>query len=378
MIIEAIVHPISISRNDKNFDAEVHIPVEVLKSLSFQAKMINLPVTAYHKDTMRSVNLLLQRGLPLTGVHMTQALNELHKKLPTSWELARELLNQQKKPITQQNIWNVLPEIVKESRGPGVLGKVTKFFCRDKKWIVELKLDNILPFHKKLIQQKGAMGEVSLTHHALANGGIEPLEISFTIQGMRTGSAISRIVSMSRNKAMASPLIVDPITPDDMIRNFYDNLGEDQENGKSRQNTFLTILKDVNVTMASKNTASERRLVELEKAMVCIQEATANTLNELGKGYFGKFAQHTPEEFLQNPTMLATTADFVMASLANSVSRQKRKHDELDKVMEEISEPKVVAASRAVNVKSANSDTAANVPFFAELANMRAALKALP
>lgn len=106
MKLEAIVHPTSISQHDNYFDPSIHIAEEVLSSEEFKKKMIGLPVTAYHHDTMKAVHLIQKRRKELSGENMRLALIELHKNLPSSLQLARQLL---KKKILPQllNIFGI-------------------------------------------------------------------------------------------------------------------------------------------------------------------------------------------------------------------------------------------------------------------------------
>ena len=88
MKLEAIVHPTSISQHDNYFDPSIHIAEEVLSSEEFKQKMVGLPVTAYHHDTMKAVHLIQKRRKELSGENMRMALIELHKNLPSSLQLA--------------------------------------------------------------------------------------------------------------------------------------------------------------------------------------------------------------------------------------------------------------------------------------------------
>jgi hypothetical protein len=191
MKLEAVVHPTSISRHDPAFDPDIHIAVEVLSSPAFAAKMIGVPVTAYHHDTMRAVDIMYARKEPLTASNMRRALIELHQTQPTAMELAKAQLGKNNPAVTQHSlsaIWQKVPEVIQNARGPGVFGSVTAFWRQGDRWLVAIDLDpsRMGEFQKRLVKQGGALGEVSLTH-AVIDGTIEPLELSFTIQGLRTG-----------------------------------------------------------------------------------------------------------------------------------------------------------------------------------------------
>lgn len=392
MKLEAIVHPLSISWRDKKFDPDIHIPVEVLSNSSFQQKMLNLPVTARHHDTMRSVDLLARAGFPLNGKNMQIALEYLHKTLPAPLTLARNVLEKSGLPVNPANIWATLPEVSPHARGPGVFGSVEKFFFRPGLgWMVLIQIDEkkLDPFQKKLITLNGALGQVSLTHAVLGDGSYEPLELSFTIEGLRTGSAINRIVAASAYRATQSTILrrfpklkmdITPVIPvsdssltesqNDPIRAFYDQLGE-LDATKNMQKTFVQHLKTVTASKATVTAAQEQRLDDLEKAFALVQEATANALNELGPSCFGNMRPRTAEES-NNPHATAATLQLVLAAAANNLNKRKRETDELDEALKEVSTHKVVAASKAKNVNAPEDE------FFKELRQMRMALKALP
>ena len=392
MKLEAIVHPLSISWRDKIFDPDIHIPVEILSNPSFQQKMLNLPVTARHHDTMRGVDLLTRAGFPLNGKNMHIALEYLHKTLPAPLTLARNVLEKSGLPINPANIWATLPEVSPHARGPGVFGSVEKFFFRPGLgWMVLIQIDEkkLDPFQKKLITLNGALGQVSLTHAVLADGSYEPLELSFTIEGLRTGSAINRIVAASAYRTSQSTILrrlpklkmdITPVIPvsdsastesqNDPIRAFYDQLGE-LDATKNMQKTFVQHLKTVTASKATVTAAQEQRLDDLEKAFALVQEATANALNELGPSCFGNMRPRTAEES-NNPHATAATLQLVLAAAANNLNKRKRETDELDEALKEVSTHKVVAASKAKNVNAPEDE------FFKELRQMRMALKALP
>ena len=401
MKLEAIVHPLSISWRDNAFDPDIHIPVEVLSHPSFQQKMLNLPVTARHHDTMRGVDLLARAGFPLNGKNMHIALEYLHKTLPAPLTLARNVLERSGLPVNPANIWATLPEVSPHARGPGVFGSVDRFFFRaGMGWMVLIHIDEkkLDPFQKKLITLHGALGQVSLTHAVLGDdfqkqngkktlniGSYEPLELSFTIEGLRTGSAINRIVAASAYRASQSTIlrripkskmdISPPVTDvesidSDPIRIFYDQLGE-LDATKNMQKTFVQHLKTVTASKATVTAAQEQRLDDLEKAFALVQEATANALNELGPSCFGNMRPRTAEES-NNPHATAATLQLVLAAAANNLNKRKRETDELDEALKDVSTHKVVAASKAKNVNAPEDD------FFKELRTMRMALKALP
>lgn len=384
MHLEAVVHPLSISRRDPNFDPNLHIPVEILNDPLFQKKMQFLPVTARHHDTMRAVEILMAKKTPLNARNMKTTLDNLHHTLPKPMDLARQVLEKSNLPVNPENLWRALPRVTPHARGPGVFGQVEKFFFRPGKgWMVEVFVDpkKLDAFQKKLIKQNGALGQVSLTHAVLDDGTYEPLELSFTIEGLRNGSAINRIISASKkgvsfykqhplpitNKMDITPA---PEQPDE-IRLFYDQLGE-LDQTKKMQSDFVRHMKTVTASKATVTAAQEQRLDDLEKAFALVQEATANALNELGPSCFGNLRPRTAEES-SNVMHTAATLQLVLAAAANNVNKRKRETDELDEALKEVtSSHKVVAASKAKNVMAPEDD------FFRELRTMRQALKALP
>jgi hypothetical protein len=402
MRLEAIVHPTSISKDDPLFDPAIHIAVEVLASKTFHDKMIGLPVTAYHHDTMKAIHILNRRRHALTADNMRRALIELNGSLPGPLELARKLLKTRKVPATAANIWQVLPEVIASARGPGVLGSVTKFWREGNAWLVAIEIDKsrISAFQLKLITKGGALGEVSLTH-AVLDGTIEPLELSFTIKGLRTGSAINRIVSASHYTKSNSiffflkekekekekekgkekekerkKMDIETVNnqPEDEIRSFYNELGAIDP---ALQSKFLHHMKEVGVVQASMRTVNSDRLDELEKAMAQIIEATASALNEVGPACFGNIRPRTTDEWKTNVKSLATANEFILAAAANSLGKRKRENDELEDALKDLSSgQRVIAASskvakHAAEVKQPDDD------FFRELRNMRQALKNL-
>jgi hypothetical protein len=384
MHLEAIVHPLSISQRDPNFDANLHIPVEILNDPLFQKKMQFLPVTARHHDTMRAVEILMAKKTPLNARNMKTALDNLHHTLPKPMDLARQVLEKSKLPVNPENLWRALPRVTPHARGPGVFGQVEKFFYRPGfGWMVEVFVDpkKLDPFQKKLIKQNGALGQVSLTHAVLDDGTYEPLELSFTIEGLRNGSAINRIIAASKKSvsfykqhsvpiAKKMDITPAPEQPDE-IRLFYDQLGE-LDQSKKMQSDFVRHMKTVTASKATVTAAQEQRLDDLEKAFALVQEATANALNELGPSCFGNLRPRTAEES-SNVMHTAATLQLVLAAAANNVNKRKRETDELDEALKEVtSSHKVVAASKAKNVMAPEDD------FFRELRTMRQALKALP
>jgi hypothetical protein len=391
MKLEAVVHPTSVSENDPNFDPSIHIAVEVLSSASFKKKMIGLPVTAYHHDTMKAVNVISRRKKELTADNMRLALIELNESLPGPLELARTLLKKRKIPGTSRNIWEVLPEVIAHARGPGVLGSVTDFWRDGDQWLVAVEINpqKISSFQMKLIKKGGALGEVSLTHVVL-DGRIEPLELSFTIQGLRKGSAINRIVSASlKHHAMADmmldqPLVVEEVceTEQDPIRRLYNKLElldrqqeKKGESGPSLQSEFLATLANVKSMSVQTNKVNETRLADLEKALKVIEEGTILAFSEIGPQCFGKTNTCAQEEWSKDPRSLATANQLILAAAANNMNKRKRESDELDEVLKDVSggPPRVIAASRAKT-----SNTPPEDEFWKELRTMRAALKSLP
>lgn len=398
MKLEAVVHPTSVSENDAEFDPSIHIAVEVLSSASFKKKMIGLPVTAYHHDTMKAVNVISRRKKELTAENMRLALIELNQSLPGPLQLARQLLKKRKIPSTSQNIWEVLPEVIAHARGPGVLGSVTDFWRDGEQWLVAVDIDprKISSFQMKLIKKGGALGEVSLTHVVL-DGRIEPLELSFTIQGLRKGSAINRIVSASLKQhtsfdlhyAMAdlaeeqTPMVEDTTaakleTEQDPIRMFYNKLEglqeKESEGAPSLQAEFLATLANVKSMSVQTSKMNEARLADLEKALKVIEEGTILAFSEIGPQCFGKTNTCAKEEWAKDPRSLATANQLILAAAANNMNKRKRDNDELDEVLKDVSgsQPRVIAASRAKTSQPQEDD------FFKELRTMRAALKNLP
>jgi len=387
MKIEAVVHPTSISRNDARFDSNIHIPIEVLDSLTFRRKMIGLPVTAYHHDTMKAVDLLSRRKQSLTGPNMTMALQELHQKLPTAQELAKKILLREGKEPTPKNVWKKMFKVTEQAGGPGVMGKVTKYWRDGHKWMVAIDLDNINPFQKKLVKMGGALGDISLTH-AVINNVIEPLEVSLTIQGLRTGSSINRIVSASSNTRklykmldmivkdkteteevqVAAPVQQEEeVVVDDPVKNFYSEL-EPSARGK-----FKEIISMVTTASAASQEAGNKRLQALEESMDLVQRSVVQALDDM-PAYFGNMGEHSAEQWKSNPASLATANQFILAAAANSYKKRKRDTDDLDKALDDISTaPRVVAASSRQKTR----DAAADDEFFKELRNMRAHLKTL-
>lgn len=390
MRLEANVHPISISRLDRRFDPNIHIPREVLDDPLFQRKMIGLPVTARHHDTMKAVDFLLHQKKPLNAANMKMALETLHETLPKPLDLARQVLQKSKLPINPANLWRALPRVTPHARGPGVFGHVEGFrFKPGFGWMVDIFVDPLRldPFQRRLIKKNGALGQISLTHVVLENGIYEPLELSFTIEGLRNGSAINRIISASKKTAIVpfynshffetkfkTKMDISPATPTeqpDEIRAFYDQLGE-LDQTKKMQGDFVRHMKTVTASKATVTAAQEQRLDDLEKAFALVQEATANALNELGPSCFGNMRPRTAEES-SNVMHTAATLQLVLAAAANNVNKRKRDTDELDEALKEVtSSHKVVAASKAKNVMAPEDD------FFRELRTMRQALKALP
>lgn len=392
MKLEAVVHPTSISQHDPAFDPDIHIAVEVLSSPAFAAKMIGVPVTAYHHDTMRAVDIMYARKEPLTAANMRRALIELHQTQPTAMELAKAQLGKNNPAVTQHSlsaIWQKVPEVIQNARGPGVFGSVTAFWRQGDRWLVAIDLDSsrMGEFQKRLVKQGGALGEVSLTH-AVIDGTIEPLELSFTIQGLRTGSAINRIVAASHNTAARmsdqtiAPAVEQPTSnmdtdvpgmgtgPEtDTLRQLYNTLTEEQ------RTQFLKELNNIKCLSVKHSAASEARLNELEKAMSHVQEATANALNELGPSCFGNVRQRSAEEWGRSPASLATANEFILAAAANNLQKRKRDDEELTHALKDITgdAPKVIAASRAKK-----EEAPAEEEFFRELRNMRKALSDLP
>jgi len=388
MKIEAVVHPTSISRHDARFDSNIHIPIEVLDSLTFRRKMIGLPVTAYHHDTMKAVNLLSRRKQSLTGPNMTMALQELHQKLPTAQELAKKILLREGKEITPKNVWTKMFKVTEQAGGPGVMGKVTKYWRDGQKWMVAIDLDNINPFQKKLVKMGGALGDISLTH-AVINNVIEPLEVSLTIQGLRTGSSINRIVSASSNTRklykMLDMIVKDKaeteevqaaahaqqeeeeMVVDDPVKNFYNEL-EPSARGK-----FKEIISMVTTASAASQEAGNKRLQALEESMDLVQRSVVQALDDM-PAYFGNMGEHSAEQWKSNPASLATANQFILAAAANSYKKRKRDTDDVDKALDDISTaPRVVAASSRQKTR----ETAAEDEFFKELRNMRAHLRTL-
>ena len=371
MKLEAVIHPSSISRYDPKFDPDIHIAVEDLASSAFRSKMIGLPVTAYHHDTMRAVSLLYERKLALTAQNMRAVLIELHKTMPTPQQLGNKLLQSKGLPANQENLWRVLPLVSKDAGGPGVLGEVTQFWRQGDKWLVAMELNNVSAFQKKLIKKGGALGEVSLTHAVIGNI-IEPLEISFTIQGLRTGSTINRIVSASANhphvksRKMSDVVVEDPACP---IRSLYDKL--EPEN----KSLFMAALQSVKQASVGSRNINESRLAELEKSIDTIQTSVANALQELGPNYFGNIRQRTADEWKTDPASLVTANEFILAAAVNNMHKRKRDNDELDKALEDISGGnRIVAASTRQKTAAAPADD----EFFKELRLMRATLKNMP
>jgi len=384
MKLEATVHPISISQNDANFNPDIHIGVEVLSSQLFRKKMIGLPVTAYHHDTMKAIQLLTMRKVPLTASNMAKVLQELHNNLPTPQELARQVLKKEGRTMSAKNIWKTMPLVTEQAGGPGVLGRVTKYWRDGQKWMVAIELNNISNFQKKLIKKGGALGEISLTHAVIGNV-IEPLEISFTIQGLRTGSTINRIVSASaksyKQQKMSDCTVIEEevLSKDvttaideesqDPAHSFYQNLPNDNDRGK-----FMEIIRSVKSASSAGAEANSKRLRELEDSMSLVQESVVQALNEMNDGCFGKIAQNSPEQWKSNPSSLATANQFILAAAANNYNKRKRDTEELDKALEDISTtPRVVAASSRQKTR----DTQAEDEFFKELRNMRAHLRTL-
>lgn len=384
MKLEATVHPISISQNDANFNPDIHIGVEVLSSQLFRKKMIGLPVTAYHHDTMKAIQLLTMRKVPLTASNMAKVLQELHNNLPTPQELARQVLKKEGRTMSAKNIWKTMPLVTEQAGGPGVLGRVTKYWRDGQKWMVAIELNNISNFQKKLIKKGGALGEISLTH-AVIDNVIEPLEISFTIQGLRTGSTINRIVSASAKSYKQQKMSDCTVIEEEVLSNevtttideesqdpahsFYQNLPNDADRGK-----FMEIIRGVKSASSAGAEANSKRLRELEDSMNLVQESVVQALNEMNDGCFGKIAQNSPEQWKSNPSSLATANQFILAAAANNYNKRKRDTEELDKALEDISTaPRVVAASSRQKTR----DTQAEDEFFKELRNMRAHLKTL-
>jgi hypothetical protein len=381
MLVEAIVHPLSISRHDRNFDPAIHIPVEILRDPVFQKKMQRLPVTARHHDTMRAVEHLSKRNIPLNGKNMHTALDHFHHSLPPPLVLAKKVLERSKLPVNPANLWAALPTVTPHARGPGVFGHVETFFERNGQWMANVFVDptKLGSFEKKLITRGGALGQVSLTHAILPDQTLEPLELSFTIEGLRTGSAINRIIAasayynISKPKQMepvlAAAATASPVDEADPIRAFYDQLGE-LDQTKMMQKTFVQHLKTVTASKATVSQAQEQRLDDLEKAFALVQEATASALNELGPSCFGNLRPRTLEES-SNVMHTAATLQLVLAAAANNLNKRKRETDELDEALKEVSNHKVVAASKAKNVNAPEDE------FFKELRNMRTALRNL-
>lgn len=403
MILDAIVHPTSVSLNDPIYDPEIHIPVEVLASKRFHEKMIGLPVTAYHHDTMKAVHILNRRKKHLTADNMREVLIELNKSLPGPLQLARQLLKSKNVPATASNIWKVLPEVISHARGPGVFGSVTNFWRKGNAWMVSIDVDakKISSFQMKLIKRGGALGEVSLTH-AVIDGTIEPLELSFTIKGLRQGSTISRIVSASYNTVQPNCHIThtmpetntdiaedvaaevevtsvpsaDP-TNVDSAKQLYGNLPEDLKS------SYLSVLKEMKVTCASaakaeyeqqtmneansKTSALEAKVTELESAFQVISESTASALNECSH-LFGSI-----KPTWTNPSGMAQANQLVLAAAASNMKRKREAENDFDEVMKDFSKPaNVIAASKQAKTKAAPEDE-----FFKELRNMRTALRNL-
>ena len=388
MKIEAVVHPISISRKDAKFDPNIHIPVEILDSLTFRRKMVGLPVTAYHHDTMKAVDLLLRQKKPLTGPNMSIALQELHEKLPTAQELAKKMLLREGKSLSPKNVWLKMLKVTEQAGGPGVLGKVTRYWRNGQKWMVAITLNNINTFQKKLVKLGGALGDISLTH-AVINNVVEPLEISLTIQGLRTGSSINRIVSASYNnikpvKIMESiqktsdaeevllPSLAatttqpeDDAVVDDPVKNFYSELEP------SVRPKFKEIISMITAASSASQEANTKRLQTLEESMDLVQRSVVQALDDMPT-YFGKLSEHSAEQWKSNPASLATANQFILAAAANNYKKRKRENDDLDKALDDIgSAPRVVAASS----RQKTQETAADDIFFKELRNMRAHLK---
>lgn len=381
MRLEAIVHPLSISKNDIHFDPSIHIPLEILRDPIFQEKMVGIPVTARHHDTMRAVEMLATQKLALNATNMRTALVTLNKTLPKPLDLARKVLEKSNLPINPENMWRALPRVTPHARGPGVFGHVENFFYRHGSgWMVDVFVDPALldSFQRKLIINNGALGQISLTHAVLDNGVYEPLELSFTIEGLRNGSAINRIISASKNSVILSfhdikkkqKMDITPPEQPDEIRQFYDQLGE-LDQSKKMQSEFVRHMKTVTASKATVTAAQEQRLDDLEKAFALVQEATANALNELGPSCFGNMRPRTVEES-SNVMHTAATLQLVLAAAANNVNKRKRETDELDEALKEVTGSKIVAASKAKNVAAPEDD------FFKELRTMRQALKALP
>lgn len=368
MKFTAIVHPLSISLKDPGYDPSIHIAVEVLSSPLFKKKMIGIPVTTHHHDTMKAVELLKRQKKSLNAANMRFALQNLHTQQEGSFALAQRLLKDRKEVVTGRNLWRILPLVMGDSRGPGVIGQVTDFWESGGQWMVAITIDKqkISPLQLKLIKQGGALGEVSLTH-AVIRGQIEPLEISLTIQGLRTGSAINRIVSASLIKGMTDDN-TPPMDELDDLKSFCRRLPLDMQEG------FLTHLKEVRdnvqISCNSMSKANELRLAELEQAMVLITDATATALNEMSET-FG------PIRSVGNSSPLVSAAEtrMVLAAAATNMKKRKRDDVELDEALKEFTPNpnRVIAASRVKNVDKSSEDE-----FFTELRAMRQALKSLP
>jgi hypothetical protein len=398
MKIEAIVHPTSISRKDKKFNPDIHIAVETLASDAFRKKMIGLPVTAYHHDTVRAINLISARGVSLNGSSMRKALIELNATLPKPQDLAKNLLVKKGIPITDANVWRALPMVNEEARGPGVLGSVTDFYRNGDQWMVKLDLNTMHDFQKRLVTKGGALGEISLTH-ADRKGEIEPLEVSFTIQGLRTGSTINRIISasskssrstiirqtMSDNTIIVEELpnktMTDPKDDHCDIRAIYESLSS-----KEHKEMLVRGVNNIKLMSAAAAAGSNKidnaRLAALEKSIETIQTCVVSALQEIGP-HFGAIKPRSTEEWNKDPAGLAVAAEFIFATAAHSLKSRKREHDELDEALSDISGSRLVQASTATHHQAAKIQrTKEPVPdeneaFFNNLRSIRAQWKAM-
>lgn len=119
---------------------------------------------------------------------------------------------------------------------------------------------------------------------------------------------------------------------------------------------------------------NEKRLMELEKAMNLVQEATATALNELGPSCFGNIPQRSQEDWKKDPVITATANQFILAAAANNIAKRKRGDEDMDEIMKDLkSKPVIVNASRSKTTETPSEDE-----FFRELRTMRNALKQLP
>ena len=357
MLLKAVVHPKSISRQDKLYDPKIDIAVEELEKAAFRNKMIGLPVTMYHHDTEKAAQIIKASGGQLNGANMKLALNHLHKHQPTAKTLTAQKLQHDQKPATLKNEVSLMlydhASIIDKAGGKGVLGTVTDFFRENDAWCVNIEMDNnVVPeILRQQMQPGGRLGDISLTH-VMENNEVIPLEVSFTKQGLRSGSTISEIIMASRNKQLSQHVdVMEPVPAPtatselERVMQFYTSLAAHDPDGALGLQTKFTETVELiqastikNRPVVKKELSDEdielrKKVQEQEEAIKLLAEATGHCLKESGLGGVGLLRERTTEEWTKAPKDLMAATQMVMASLATNHRKRKNEDHNFDRML---------------------------------------------